>query len=370
MRALAIVLLACLASPGSAAPGDREPPPLAPAMSAGVARLGALTLQLELGRWTAGGIDRLLRAARSRHADPGQRLAYLAEHFRGTPFEYESLSPPPPPGTLRVRLDRFGCTGFVIAMLALTGARDFEELAGNLARLRYWRSAPAALDSDPTTGNILDFAWEVFVDSAIGHGFATDVTAEVARDRPLTPFRSRFTARRRGIQYDPQERLVIPRVHPDRVVTAHMLAHRDFARLDRSRIQSGDLLLFTRVDPRQPVGEELLIGHAAVAFNVGGEIYMMHATRDYVWRPTAGHDSPPIATGVYYGDRRREQLGVAPATAWVADPRGQELRKDGVVYHGYHRTQLRAVHDYMAGARFHGVMVLRPTDRTARRDPI
>jgi hypothetical protein len=141
----------------------------------------------------------------------------------------------------------------------------------------------------------------------------------------------------------------------------------DFARLDRSRIHTGDILLFTRVDPRQPTGEELLIGHAAVAIHLGGELYMMHATRDYVWRPTAGRDSPPIATGIYYGDPRREQLGVALATAWVADPRGQELRKDGVTYHGYHRTQLRAVHDYMAGARFHGVMVIRPMDRPARR---
>jgi hemin uptake protein HemP len=369
VRALAIVLLACLAAPGSAAPRPRELPELTPAMSAGVARLGALTLQLELGRWTVGALDQLIREARATHADPSARLAYLAEHFRGTPFEYESLSPPPPAGALRVRLDRFGCTSFVITMLALAGARDFEDFAENLARIRYWRSAPAALDSDPTLGNILDFAWEVFVDSAVRQGFAADITSEIARGRPLTPFRSRFTARQRGLQYDPHERLVIPRVHPDRVVTAHMLSQPDFARLDRSRIRTGDILLFTRVDPRQPTGEELLIGHAAVAIHLDGELYMMHATRDYVWRPAAGRDSPPIATGVYYGDPRREQLGVALATAWVADPRGQELRKDGITYHGYHRTQLRAVHDYMAGARFHGAMVLRPSDRPARRAP-
>jgi hypothetical protein len=366
VRALAIVLLSCLAAPGVAAPGAPEPPGLAEAMSAGTARAGELMLQLELGRWTVGGVERLLRTARARHADPNLRLAYLAEHFRGTPFEYESRSPPPPPGTLRVRLDRFGCTGVVITMLALAGARDFAELAHNLARIRYWRAAPAALDSDPTTGNILDFAWEVFVDSAVGQGFAADVTAEVARGVPLTPFRSRFTARRRGAEYDPEERLVIARVHPDRVVTARMLAQPDLARMDRARIRTGDVLLFTRVDPRRPVGDELLIGHAAIAINHEGEIYMLHATRDYVWRPNAGPSTPPIATGIYYDDPRREQLGVTLATAWVADPRGQALRRDGVVYHGYDRAQLRPVHDYMAGARFTGVMVLRPTNRPAR----
>jgi len=366
---LSIALLACLAAPGAAAPGAREPQPqpLTPAMSAGVVRLGALTLQLELGRWTVGELDRLIRAARATNADPGERIAYLVERFRGTPFEYESLSPPPPAGTLRVRLDRFGCTGFVIAMLALGGARDFEEFAGNLARIRYWRAAPGALDSDPATGNILDFAWEVFVDSAVGQGFATNVTAEIARGTPLTRFAARFTARRRGLSYDPDERLVVSRVHPGRVVIAQMLAQPDFARLDRSRIRTGDVLLFSRVDPRLPPGEELLIGHAAIAINIGGEIYMVHATRDYVWRPTAGRDSPPIATGIYYGDPRREQLGVAPATAWTPDRRGQELRRDGVVYHGYDRSQLRPVHDYMLGAHFHGVMVLRPTDRSSRR---
>jgi hypothetical protein len=380
VRVLSIALLACLAAgapPGAAAPGRPEaappappapsaPPPLGPAMSTGTARLGALTLQLELGRWTVEALDRLIRDARAGHADPNERVAFLADHFRGTPFEYESLSPPPPAGTLRVRFDRFGCTGFVIAMLALNGARDFEELAGNLARIRYWRSAPgapAALDSDPASGNILDFAWEVFIDSAVGQGFATDVTAEVAHGAPLTPFRSRFTARRRAARHDPDERVVIPRVHPDRIVTAKMLAQPDLARMDRSRIRSGDVLLFTHVDPARPVGDELLIGHVAIALNVDGEIYMVHATRDYVWRPTAGRDSPPIATGIYYGDPRREQLGVALATAWTTDRRGQELRTGGDVYHGYDRGRLRPVHDYMAGAGFRGVMVLRPTNR-------
>jgi hypothetical protein len=325
-------------------------------MSSGLARLGELTLQLELGRWTVGDLDRLLRTARSRYPDPAQRLAFLATSFRGTPFEYESWSPPPPPGTLRVRLDRFGCTGFVIAMLAMAAARDFEDFARNLARIRYAPGATGGLDSDPTTGNILDFAWEVFVDSAAGHGFAADVTAEVAPGVALTPVQARFTPRRRGQQYDPEERVVIPRLHRG-VVTARMLSQPDLARIDRSRIRTGDILLFSRVDPAAPVGDELLVGHAAVAINIDGEVYMMHATRDYVFRPGAGPTSAPIATGIFYGDRRREQLGVAMATTWVP---GQQIRRDGATFHGYDRTRLRPVHDYMAGARFHGVMVLRP----------
>ena len=380
MRAVSILLLAGLAATGAAEPhaidapapapppagASREPPPITPAMSAGVVRLGELTLQLELGRWTVGELDRLLRTARTQHPDPAQRLAFLARSFHGTPFEYESWSPPPPAGTLRMRLDRFGCTGFVIAMLAMNGARDFEELARNLARIRYWRAAPGHLDSDPTTGNILDFAWEIFVDSAAGQGFAADVTAEVAPGTALTPFRARFTARRRGLQYDPEERVVTPRIHRDRVVTARMLSQQDFARIDRARIRTGDVLLFSRVDPAGPIGDELLVGHAAIAVHVRGEIYMMHATRDYVWRPNAGRTSAPIAAGVYYGDRRREQLGVAMATTWVP---GQQVRVDGVTYHGYDRARLRPVHDYMAGAGFHGLIVLRPSNPSNPSNP-
>jgi hypothetical protein len=68
-------------------------------------------------------------------------------------------------------------------------------------------------------------------------------------------------------------------------------------------------------------------------------------------------------TGVYYlDDQRREQFGVTMATTWAE---GQEIRIDGKPYHGYTANQLRPVTDYLEGARFAGVMVLRPAVRSS-----
>lgn len=348
--ALAIVLLCT----GACAHGT---PPVAPP------RAGP-RLQLELGRWTVAGVDRLLAEAHERHAaDANARLAFVMERFLATPFGYESQLDLPPKGTMRVRLESFGCTGFVITMLAMSSARSFAEFTENLRRIRYLDSDRRGVDSDPATGNILDFAYDIFLDSAVGQGFARDITADIAGgDGALTTFRARFTARRRTVEYDVHRRLIVPKLHRDQVVAARMITTAAFARrVDRSRIRTGDILLFSRVDPRKPVGETLLIGHMGIAVKRGGEIYLIHATRDYVWRPDATRGSKPIRTGRYYlDDPRREQLGVGPATKWVDDPAGKMVMIRGRAYHGYSPTELRPVHDYMAGAHFRGVMILRP----------
>jgi hypothetical protein len=323
---------------------------------ASIAAAETPSLELELGSRSASDVDRMIRIARAHRSDANSRVAFLAEQFRDTPFEFESRSPVPPPGTLRVRLDRFGCTGFVIAMLALATAHDFTEFTDNLRRIRYWGPG---VDSDPATGNILDFAYEVFVDSAVGQGFATDVTQDVADGAELTAFSARFSRRHRKTHYDPEERLVVARVHPEEVVTARMLSLQALRTIDRSHIRTGDLLLFTRIDPHAVASDELLIGHVAIAVNIDGEVFMMHATRDYAWRPDG--DSAEGGTGIHYGDARREQLGVSMATHWTSDPAGRQYRGDGML-HGYDPDHLRPMHHYMGGAGFTGVMVLRPRD--------
>jgi hypothetical protein len=333
--------------------------------SSGVVEIGGRKVQLELGTRTVRDVDHLIRAARVKHpADASARLAYLMEHFRGAPFAYESRSPMPPKGTLRMRLDKFGCTSFTITLLAMASAQDFAGFADNLRRIRYWKSDERGVDSDPTTGNILDFAWEVYVDSAVGQGFADDVTREVAGETPLTAFSTKFTRRARSPHFDPEQRLVVARVHDGETVTAQMLTTEAFRKMDRRRIRTGDVLLFTHIDPKKPVGDGLLVGHTGVAVVQDGEVYMMHATPNYLWRPDARLGQKPLATGIYYaGDLRREQLGVGMATAWVSDAEGRRaVVPSWAVVHGYDPVKLRPVHDYMAGGPFSGVMVLRPRD--------
>ena len=331
-------------------------------LSVGHVALGELSLQLELGRFTVGGINALLAEAHRRYPDPGARLYFLAEHFVGTPFLFESRLPLPEPGTLRVRLESFGCTGFVLTMLALTHARSFEELAWNLRLIRYW--GKATIDSDPEHGTILDFAYDIFVDSAAGqHGMVRDVTAEVAEPWALDWFSSRVTRRQRTAEYDPERRWINPRLHAGEAVSAQLITRAGLQKMDRSAIHSGDILLFSRVDPSKPLGEEPLIGHCALAFNLDGEIFLLHATRDYYWRPDASAETPPSGTGVLVaGDPRREQIGVGWATAPTDDTEGKKLKVGTIPHYGYQPRRLRALKDYIKATRIRGIMVLRPLD--------
>ncbi len=355
-RIAGLVVLAFAARAHAEAPEGRVPEQL----SSGRVRFGELTLQLELGRFTVGGLNELLAEAQRRFPDPGARLYFLAEHFVDTPFMFESRLPLTEPGTLRVRLESFGCTGFALTMLALTQSHNFEELVRNLRLIRYW--GDGTIDSDPEHGNILDFAYDIFVDSAVGkHGMAVDVTGQVAEAWALDWFSSRETRRRRTLEYDPERRWINPRVHPGQVVSARFITREGFQKMDRSTIHSGDILLFSRVDREKTLGEDPLIGHCAVALNLGGEIFLLHATRDYYWRPDATGGA--LGSGVFVGgDPRREQIGVGWGTDFVEAGTGKQLKVDDIMHHGYYPGRLRALTDYIKGTGIRGVMVLRPTN--------
>lgn len=339
-----------------------RPPLLDPALSVGRVPFGDIDLWLDLGTRTVADVDALLGAAAQ--GDPGARLAALADQFRGTPFEYESQLPVLPAGMLRVQTRSFDCTTFVVTMVAMAASRSVEELALHLRRMRYV-DAGTRVDADPTNGTILDFASDIFVDSAVGQGYLRDVTAEVAGGVALKSFAARPTERRRSAEYDTEERLIRPRLHVGEVVRLGMLAREHLGPEQLSRVSDGDILLFSRVDPGAPVGEELLIGHLAVARVREGVVTLMHATRDYAWRAGATWDTPTVATGLFYADDpRREQLGVSYAGEWVEDSAGRSIRLNGRPFYGYDVSRPRPLVDYMEGAHVRGMMVLRPVERT------
>ena len=341
-------------------------PRVDPSATGGEVAFGDIKLQLELGALSVEQVSTLLAHAQATFPDPNERLTFLLERFKRTPFAYESQLPIPPPGTLRVRLQTFGCTGLAIYMLALASAGSFEEFAHALRKIRYSQSETRGLDSEPVGGNILDFTEDIFLESALKQGYVADVTAEVAGDTPRATFRSRLTPHRRNPEEDPGRHVIVPKLHGGKVLSLQLLSRAAFTQMDRSRIKTGDILLFSRVVPGPQPSDELMFGHAAIALNRGGEIYMVHATRDYVFRPQARPGDPPIAAGVYYlQDPRREQLGVAAATEWVRDPRGRHIRIDGKSYYGYSPDELRPVYDYLVGAHIQGLMVLRPQNRSA-----
>jgi hypothetical protein len=336
-------------------------------ISEGTIPLGDIRLRLELGKFTIQKLNDLLQESQQEGRDAPARVSFFMEQLKRIPFEYESQLPIPEKNVLRIRLASFGCTGFVIYLLALANASTFEEFAQNVRVLRYWQTETRGVDSDPTDGNIMDFAYNIFAVNAVERGFLKNVTQEVAGEYRLTTFKTRFTARRRTEEYDKENRLVVPKINHNKVVKAKMISDELFYYMDRSKIQTGDVFLFSRIDPEAPIGEELMVSHLGVALNVDGEIYLMHATRDYVWRPDATQDTPPSTTGIYYAqDPRREQLGVSIATVWVNDYEGRQIKIDDKLYFGYHQTKLRPLHNYMTGAKITGVMVLRPIERATQ----
>lgn len=335
-------------------------PHVDPQASSGVVPFGDIKLQLELGRWNVEQINQLLVRAQTEYPDPNARFSFLLEQFLRSPFAYEAQSSIPPAGTMRLRLQSFGCTGLVISLLALTNARSFEEFAHSVRQIRYWQTETRGVDSDPVRGNILDFAEEVFLLNARTRGFLTDVTAEVAGKTPLSTFRSRNIARYRSKDEDRRRHRISPKVSLDKIVSLRMLSSRAFSRMDRSRIKSGDILLFSHVKPGPRVSRKVMFGHMGIAINRGGEIYMIHATRDFLWRPKHKRGEASIASGVYLNDPRREQIGVGLATDKIKDPRGRRTKIKGILYFGHAPNRLRTVHKYLAGTFTQGVTVLRP----------
>jgi hypothetical protein len=349
----------------SEVPAKEPLPRVDPLASAGLVPFGDIKLQLELGRWNVDQINHLLARAQAEYPDANQRYTFLTEQFRRTPFEYEAGLPIPPPGVLRVRLASFDCTGLVIYALAMNNASSFEQFIHALRKIRYWQSETKGVDSDPVRGTILDFAEDILITHASQQGFLRNVTTEVADAKAIKTFRTRIQPWRREHNEDPDRRLVLPKLSTGRVLNLQMISRKAFARMDRSRIKSGDILLFSRVVPGRLAKKQLMFEHATVAMNQDGEIYMLHASRDYIWRADARPGDEPRAAGVYYlNDPRREQLGVGMATHAIKDRRGRRIRIRGKMYHGYATDRLRPVYDYLAGTRIQGVAVLRPTNMT------
>ena len=336
------------------------------ALSSGVVPFGDIKLELELGGFTVGKVNALLRAAHKEHPDDASaRVAFIVDrHLLRAAFEYESISDALPAGTMRVRLSSFGCTSFVLYSLALGAARDFEELVHTLRQIRYQDTLTRGVDNHGVTGNKLDFAYNMIVARAVGLGLLEEITAEVAGKVPTRLYRTRITPRRRIAEHDPRRTKIQPKLNANKVVALRMISRANFAIMDRSKINSGDVIIYSRVDRGTPVGTKVMVGHLAMALKVDGEIYMTHATRDYVFRPRANKSSKPYSTGVYYKDDPRfEQLGVSRAIMPTTEAAGINFvsRKGGVrrKYWGYREGKLRPIHHYMGGANIRAVAFFR-----------
>lgn len=94
-------------------------------------------MHINIGRWTEGELDRIIRAA-TKIADPGQRIAYLSEHFLGNPYQESTLI-----GSERIEeelvlnLGGLDCFTFIDYVEAMRLSSSFSEIKHNLAQVRY-----------------------------------------------------------------------------------------------------------------------------------------------------------------------------------------------------------------------------------------
>lgn len=309
---------------------------------------------LELGTWSPEAVDRLLRDAHRQSADPGARLAWIARRLQGTPFEFESKLPIPGRGQMRFRIADLDCATFVYAVLAMADARGVVDASRRLRAIRYLHDR--IIDSDPEHGTIFDFTYEALIVNAVARGLVRDVTEEIGGPDGTEEITGELAPLARDAGFDPERRRATAKLD-DRTVRARCLRADRLDRLDTPWLRHGDLVLLRKDSAKAP---PILVHHMVVAWVDRGPARFLHATRSFAWRPDAGPEAPAEHTGRFYGDRRREQLGVAFGARHAGDE--VAFTQDGLPFHGYLQDQPRALADY-ARTNFAGAFVLRPLGR-------
>ncbi|RVQ56049.1 N-acetylmuramoyl-L-alanine amidase-like domain-containing protein [Sinorhizobium meliloti] len=315
----------------------------------------SIQANLELGRWTADGIQSLLTQVQSCFDDPAGRLVQVARRLRRTPFVFESQLSIPERDQVRVRLASLDCVTFVYTALALARAKSVEDFIWNLCSIRYLNWQRFGLDSDPATGNIFDFVYESLYENATALGLLADVTAEVAGRRGVTTVSGQLAPFRRHPAFDSAELTVTPKLGT-RTVCAPMLLQANFDRLASPQLRSGDVVLLGKSKAR---GQEVpgLVNHLVIADDQEGRVHFLHCTRNFAWRPSASTSSVGEHAGIFIGgDARREQLGVEFGGEHAGDD--VAVYVDGLSYHGYIQERRRELADY-AKNNFDHALILR-----------
>jgi hypothetical protein len=314
--------------------------------------------QIELGTWSIEKVDSLIASLNDGELSAGERVARTAFAFWGTPFQFESRRPLPLRGRLPVRLGAFDCATFVYTALALGLSRNFGEFIETLRALRYRDPESATIDSDPESGTIFDFVEESLVVNAVELGLLTDVTPEIANGTPLETLRTRLVAVRRDASRDPLELWATPKLGRAPIAMS-LLPRTAFDRLGpKTALKSGDIVMMAR-----GTGETgHVVDHVGIAHVDHTGSYLLQSTRHFAWSSDP-RPSPPVRyTGIFYDEARRcEQIGVGIGGGFVGDD--VSFTRDGMDYHGYEAGGRRLLIDYLDGAQFNRMLVLRPTLR-------
>lgn len=312
---------------------------------------------LELGSWELRALNVRIERMRREYGTVVERAAAWAKLLRGTPFEYESRLPSLLHlDAMRVRFASFDCITFCYTVIALSGARDFDEFVRRMYALRYVAKPNFAVSNAIETGNFIDFACEAFLFNA-GRHFLCDMTAAIAQRSQRIEVNMQLRAFARAPDKDADQNNIYPRYPKRRLRTSIIASECAHSPAISNAILAGDLILFTKgstgIDGRV---RDFFVCHAGIAYRRGRMLGMTHSTPGY-YRSAKGSSRrlPYVRL-----DRTTDAMlpGVAVSGCYLGD--NQIIECDGMRYFGYDLDRARSLAEY-AKQNFLGFKILRPT---------
>lgn len=310
---------------------------------------------LDIGAHTPETLTAWLRHLDATTCSPEEKAACIAYKMLGTPFQFESQKAHIPSDAINVCLSNFDCVTLIYHVLALTLANSFEEYVRRLFEIRYECGVTPRVSNEQRDGTRFEFACESLLENAVERGFLRDITASIAPGALLT-VRVMLQPMARPREHDAEECLVYPR-RGERTIASDFIPTQHIARIAKGAVKTGDIVVFTlgafNADGSR---RNLLIRHLGIAIEGPEQINMLHATKDFFWRPDNTDIRDCKASGVFIqNDSQRELIGVGVAGEYAGDEHIAEI--DGVKFFGYHQTRQRALSSYAQN--FVGVKFLR-----------
>ena len=315
-----------------------------------------LRCALELGTWTPRSLDTAIRQRRADHTTPTQRLAAWARDFLGVPFQYETLLPPLPGNTLRVRLASFDCITLIYHLVALCDAESLDDFVRRLYRIRYLPPHNGALSNHPESGTLFDFGCESLLINCVERNILEDVTTHVAEGAAVSQIQMVLSPVTRPAEHDLTQTKVYPR-YPGRSIDTAVIPSGAVSRLDPARLRSGDIVIFTR-GSHTSVGapQPCLVSHSGVLIKQGPVVGFIHATKNYYVRDVDAAEEP-IRSRHLPGHPEKLLPGVAFAGEYLGD--SCTIVHEGITYYGYRFDRARTLASYAENI-FFGIKIFRP----------
>jgi hypothetical protein len=314
-----------------------------------------LKTKLELGQWNQEKITQLLGAAQE-IKDPGKRMKFLMDEFRGSRFEYEGQSPiQPNPDELLVKLSGFDCATLTYSMLALHRSKTFDEFTINLAKIRYKNPEGLGINTNHKDGNIFDFTYNSLIQNATNERkILTNETTEILED----PLIKAHKISNRVLTIKQTEPAIGPQtVSPKYSSSGTQIESFDFidphsVQNAEKYIKTGDIILFAR---RERTDKELsngsidtIVGH--IAFAVRGS--------DLPANLKIKNNIPEDSKRIYFIHASKNNEINTPS---AKNKTGVDYAGIEIDTHNYDSSQPRLLSDYSIYSGFKGIAVLRPT---------